>query len=128
MYLTPATGFTYDKNGNRKTQTVGGAVAQSFTYDAHDKLTSGTAGNETDGYDPNGNTTTVTINGVTYRDAYDDEDRLISVTPPGYTSPLDTYTYNGLGLRVGKVDSTGTYSYVCDGTTPGSPVLSDGHA
>ncbi len=29
---------------------------------------------------------------------------------------------------MGKVDSTGTYSYVCDGTTPGSPVLSDGHA
>ena len=26
-----------------------------------------------------------------------------------------------------KSDSTGTYSYVCDGTTPGSPVLSDGH-
>ena len=26
-----------------------------------------------------------------------------------------------------KADSTGSYSYVCDGTTPGSPVLSDGH-
>ena len=24
--------------------------------------------------------------------------------------------------------NTGTYSYICDGTTPGSPVLSDGHA
>ena len=35
--------------------------------------------------------------------------------------------YNSLGLRVGKTDSTGTYSYVCDGTTPGSPVLIDGH-
>ena len=29
---------------------------------------------------------------------------------------------------MGKTDSTGTYSYVCDGTTPGSPVLADGHA
>ena len=29
---------------------------------------------------------------------------------------------------MGKTDSTGTYSYVCDGTTPGSSVLSDGHA
>ena len=35
--------------------------------------------------------------------------------------------YNSLGLRVGKTDSTGTLSYVCDGTTPGSPVLIDGH-
>jgi len=40
----------------------------------------------------------------------------------------DTFTYNGLGLRVGKTDSTGTYAYVCDGTSPGSPVLSDAHA
>ena len=29
---------------------------------------------------------------------------------------------------MGKTDSTGSYSYVCDGTTPGSPVLADGHA
>ena len=40
---------------------------------------------------------------------------------------MGRYTYNGLGLRVGKTDSTGTYSYVCDGTTPGSPVLTDSH-
>ncbi len=89
-------------------------------------MTSGTASNETDGYDLNGNTTTVTIGGSTFHDAYDDEDRLTSVAIPGGFT--DTYTYNGLGLRVGKVDSTGSYSYICDGTTPGSPVLSDGHA
>ena len=29
---------------------------------------------------------------------------------------------------MGKTDSTGTYSYFCDGASPGSPVLSDGHA
>ncbi len=85
-----------------------------------------TAGNETDGYDLNSNTTTVTIGGSTFHDGYDDEDRLTSVAIPGGFT--DTYTYNGLGLRVGKVDSTGTYSYICDGTTPGSPVLNDGHA
>ena len=28
---------------------------------------------------------------------------------------------------MGKTDSTGSYLYVCDGTTPGSPVLADGH-
>jgi len=36
---------------------------------------------------------------------------------------VDTFTYNGLGLRVGKSDPTGVYLYVCDGTAPGSPVL-----
>ncbi len=29
---------------------------------------------------------------------------------------------------MGKTDSTGTYSYLCDGTSPGADVLSDGHA
>ena len=31
-------------------------------------------------------------------------------------------------LRVGKTDSTGTFTYLCDGTAPGSPLLSDGAA
>jgi len=57
---------------------------------------------------------------------WDDEDRLTSVALPG--GVVDTFTYNGLGLRVGKQDSTGTYAYVCDGTSPGAPVLSDAHA
>jgi len=52
---------------------------------------------------------------------WDDEDRLTSVALPG--GVVDTFTYNGLGLRVGKQDSTGTYAYVCDGTSPGAPVL-----
>ena len=29
---------------------------------------------------------------------------------------------------MGKTDSTGSYSFACDRTSPGSPVLSDGHA
>ena len=124
-YAPPTLVYTYDHNGNRLTQTQNGTQVQSFTYNAHDVLVSGTAGNETPGYDANGNETSNSIYGGTYHETYDDEDRLTSITGPGYT---DTFTYNGLGLRVGKTDSTGTYSYVCDGTTPGSPVLSDGHA
>ncbi len=46
-------------------------------------------------------------------------------TPSGVR---DTFVYNGLGLRVGKTDSTGSYSYLCDGASPASPVLWDGHA
>ncbi len=61
------------------------------------------------------------MNGLSY--AWDDEDRLTSLAAPSGTA---TFTYNGLGLRTGKTDPTGTY--VCDGTAPGSPVLSDGHA
>ncbi len=33
-----------------------------------------------------------------------------------------------MGLRVAKTDSTGSYSYLCDGTSAGSPVLWDGQA
>ena len=122
---TPNSSFTFDHNGNRLTQTVNGSVFQNFTYDAHDKTIGGTQGSETDTWYANGNEKTVTIYGSLYSFTYDDEDRLTKLVTPGVT---DTYTYNGLGLRVGKTDSTGTYAYVCDGTTPGSPVLSDGHA
>jgi len=96
---------------------------QSFTYDGHDKLVSGTAGNEVPGYDLNGNETSNTIYGGTYYDTYDDEDRLTSVTlPDGHT---DSYTYNGLGLRLTKSDPSGSYAYDTDGASPASDVLSD---
>ena len=122
----PTLGYTYDSNGNRKTQTQNGQPLQSFTYDAHDKLTSGTSGSETDSYDAMGSETSTTIGGGTYRETYDDEDRLTSLTTPGGIT--DSFTYNGLGLRVTKTDSTGSYAYVCDGTSAGSPVLTDGAA
>ena len=75
---------------------------------------------------PNGSETRVSIFGGVYQLTWDDEDRLVGETLP--SGQVDTFVYNGLGLRVGKTDSTGTYAYVCDGTSPGSPVLSDGHA
>ena len=99
---------------------------QSFTYDAHDKLTSGTAGNESDTYDLNGSETRISLGGYVYGFTYDDEDRLVQANYPG--GVVDTFVYNGLGLRVAKTDSTGSYSYLCDGASPASPVLWDGHA
>ncbi len=65
--------------------------------------------------------------GQTNTYTYDDEDRLtrLSQSPSGI---VNTYVYNGLGLRVGMTDSQGTHIYLCDGTSPGSPVLSDGFA
>jgi len=119
-------GYTYDHNGNRLTQTQNGSVVQSFTYDAHDKLTSGTAGNESDTYDLNGSETRISLGGYVYGFTYDEEDRLVQANYPG--GVVDTFVYNGLGLRVAKTDSTGSYSYLCDGASPASPVLWDGHA
>jgi len=105
-------------------ETVNGAQVQSFRYDLHDKLTGGIG--ESESYDANGNLRTVTLNGQTTTYAWDDEDRLTSIQfPDGHT---DSYVYNGLGLRVAKTDSTGTYSYLCDGASPASPVLWDGQA
>ncbi len=66
--------YTYDHNGNRLTQTVNGSLVQSFTYDAHDKLTGGL--NESESYDTNGNLTVQTVNGQTTRFGWDDKDRL----------------------------------------------------
>ena len=81
----------YDHNGNRLTQTVNGQPYQSFTYDAHDKLTSGTADNETDHYDAMGSETSVSIYGGVSHLTYDDEDRLTSMTTPGRVT--DTFVY-----------------------------------
>ncbi len=68
-----------------------------------------TALNESDSYDQNGNEKSITFSGSLYQFVYDDEDRLLSFTPPGGVT--STFTYNGLGLRVAKTDSTGSYSY-----------------
>ncbi len=116
-YAPPSYGYTFDHNGNRLTQTTNGAQVQSFTYDGHDKLMTGTG--ETDGYDAAGNQKSVLLSGTTSTRTFDDEDRLTSISGPGYT---DTFTYNGLGLRVGKTDSTGTYLYVCDDAGRGGAV------
>ncbi len=41
---------------------------------------------------------------------------------------LNTFEYNGFGLRVEKTDSLGTASFLTDGLTVASPVLNDGSA
>ena len=85
---------------------------------------------KTYGYDSNGNCTSVgvTQSGTTQTTAlaYDVENRLTGITYP--SASTDTYAYNGNGMRTKKTDSGGTFNYICDGTTPGSDVLSDGAA
>ena len=114
-------GYTYDRNGNRMGKTQGGAT-DTYSYDAHDKLLSTSTKNYA--YDNAGSPIRITSGGVVTTLAYDAEHRLTSLSGPA----SDTFTYNGLGLRVGKTDSGGTRSYVCDGTDAASAVLSDGAA
>ncbi len=115
--------YTYDHNGNRLSKTQGG-VTTNYSYDAHDKLLS--VGSKTYSYDNNGNCTSVTSGGQTTSLTYDYENRVTGITYPG--GATNSFSYNGLGLRTRKVDSTGTYNYVCDGTEVASPVLKDGAA
>ena len=122
--------FTYDHNHNRATKvtgTGGSAVTDTYSYDAHDKLTGISGGtNKTYGYDSNGNCTSVTVGTSVTSVAYDVENRVTSITYP--SSAVNTFAYNGEDLRTQKVDSSGTKNYVCDGDSPASAVLKDGSA
>lgn len=118
--------YTYDANGNRATKTLGGTT-QTYNYDDADKLTSITQGGNTVksfGYDSAGRTTSVTANSQTTTIAYDYEGRIIQITYPNEST--NTFTYNGLDTRVGKVDSTGTKTFLRDGAYVTDPVINDG--
>jgi YD repeat-containing protein len=95
--------YIYDHNGNRATKTIGG-VADSHSYDSHDHLTSTIS--KTFSYDNNGNCTSVTVGGNTTSLTYDYENRVTGIIYP--STATNSVQYNGLGLRVQKVDSTGT--------------------
>ena len=109
------------------TGTGGDAVTDTYSYDAHDKLTGISGGtNKTYGYDSNGNCTSVTVGTNVITVAYDVENRVTQITYP--SSATNTFAYNGNDLRTQKVDSSGTKNYVCDGSSPASAVLKDGAA
>ncbi|MBI3721580.1 MAG: hypothetical protein HY248_03425, partial [Fimbriimonas ginsengisoli] len=115
--------YTYDANGNRTSKTQGG-VTDTYTVDSGDKLTS--TSTKSYAYDAAGRTTGVTSGGQTTTVAYDYEDRITSITYP--STATNTFTYNGLDTRVGKVDSAGTKTYKRDGAGVTDPVLADGAA
>ena len=56
---------------------------------------------------------------------YDFESRVKSISGPGVSN---SFAYNGLDARVGKVDSGGTATYRRDGADVLAPVLGDGSA
>ena len=88
--------------------TSGGSTVKSYSYS----------------YDGAGRTTAVTTSAGTTSLTYDYESRVTGITYP--STATDSFTYNGLDTRVGKVDSTGTYTYKRDGANVSDPVLSDG--
>ena len=113
--------YTYDANGNRLAKTLNNNT-DSYTYDDADKMT--VAGAKTYSYDAAGRTTGVTLNNQTTTIAYDYESRITQITYPDTST--NTFTYNALDTRVGKVDSGGTKAYKRDGAGVTNPVLSDG--
>jgi len=76
------------------------------------------------GYDAAGRTTSVVSSAGTTTLAYDYEGRISMITYP--SSATNSFTYNGLDTRVGKVDSAGTTTYRRDGDDVLSPVLEAG--
>ncbi|MCE7901044.1 MAG: hypothetical protein DYH07_13275, partial [Armatimonadetes bacterium ATM1] len=68
--------------------------------------------------------TSVTSSGQVTSLTYDYEDRVTSIAYPG--GGANTFAYSGLGARVSKTDSTGSYTYRRNGSSVTSPVLSDG--
>ncbi len=78
------------------------------------------------GYDAAGRTTSVVTSAGTTSLTYDYEGRITGITYP--SSATNSFTYNGLDTRVGKVDSSGTATYKRDGAGVTAPVLSDGSA
>ncbi len=92
-----AVGYTYDKVGNRLTQTENGQQ-DSYTYPAGSHRLSSISGPNAQSfsYDANGNTTAMDETTL----AYNQNDRLIRVARNGTTA--GEYTYNANGQRVKK--------------------------
>ncbi|MGA4285882.1 RHS repeat-associated core domain-containing protein [Ralstonia nicotianae] len=104
--------YSYDANGNRTGQTIGGASYTQTVDPASNRQTASTGPTaSTNSYDAAGNQTG---DGTTTY-SYSDRGRLASVSKNGTTT---SYLYNGLGQRVLKSGSnvpTGATRYVYDG-------------
>jgi RHS repeat-associated protein len=115
--------YAYDAVGNRLSLTDNTTSEQIlYTYDDFNKML--TAGNRSFTYDADGNCTSVALQGGgttrTYHWGYNNE--LLQITYGG--GGTNTFTYDGIGRRVTKTDSTGSYSFIYDGDR----IISDGHA
>ncbi len=115
--------YAYDAVGNRLSLTDNLTSEQIlYTYDDFNKML--TAGSRSFTYDADGNCTSVALQGGgttrTYTWGYNNELKQITYSGGG----TNTFSYDGIGRRVTKSDSSGNYSFVYDGDR----ILSDGQA
>jgi RHS repeat-associated protein len=106
--------YTYDPVGNRTLLLSTGAPTTS-TYNAGNELVTSqtSAGVTTSAYDGSGNLLTSLAPGnQRTTNTWDGENRLTLVALP--SGIVDSFAYNGDGLRVQKQDSTGTTKHVWD--------------
>jgi RHS repeat-associated protein len=102
----PFVRWTYDKVGNRLTETRPSGTT-NYTYDAADELIS--AGPMAYSHDANGNQTSAGDRSF----AYDLENRLASTRRDGAAT---TYSYDGDGNRIGAASSSGETRFLWDTT------------
>jgi RHS repeat-associated protein len=113
--------YTLDLVGNRLSETVTGAGAETVTdtYNARDELLTETTANGTTtttafGYDPNGSQTTTTTNGVLQQtQVYDAQGRLVQVKN-GSGAVEETVLYTAAGNRASVTQSGVTTNYIVD--------------
>lgn len=95
--------YTYDKNGNRLSETLNGATYQHDYFNASNRMLS-RAGSPVS-HDEVGNRTSHGLRTLTYNSA----NRLSQVLEQGLV--VATYVYDGLGRRVQKITNSGTTLY-----------------
>jgi RHS repeat-associated protein len=118
--LSYATSFRYDAAGNRIGRTDANGAATTYGYDKSNRLTTTKypgSSTVTLVYDKDSNPTSEIGFGYTKTSAYDELDRVTSVTMNyGSFSKTTTYAYDANGNRLTALDpESGTTSYAYDG-------------
>ncbi|MEM1205741.1 MAG: RHS repeat-associated core domain-containing protein [Acidobacteriota bacterium] len=124
-------GWTYDKLGNRLTETRDGAAADAYAYLPNvaggnssilDQISLGAGGTVTFGYDGAGNQTSVDTAGDAVTRTYDDASRLSSQSRPSATA-TSTFRYDGrsyLDRAAGRSPDSSPSAIFCDGFESGT--------
>jgi YD repeat-containing protein len=105
---TTTESYSYDAVGNR-TASLG---VPSYTTNSSNEMTANSNASYT--YDANGNTTSKTVSSNTTSYAWDDENRLTSVTLPNSGGTV-SFKYDPFGRRIEKISPNATSIFAYDG-------------